>query len=398
MRWQRPMMLGWAIGVALVLGCNGGDAEPPLPPGAPDPGRGEADPRPEPDDVTGCDGQALYANPQDPAAPGPWPVGVRTVTLDGLTTEVWYPAVRDSHVGVRRVLYDLREWLPPGEMDKIPDETNPWQICECYRDVPLDDARGPYPLVVFVHGTAGFRTQSLAFMVHWASRGFVVVAADHPRLFLGDLLEDPFGNFGQADLPGDVTRVLAGLEGGGDDLAFLDGAVAFDGVGMAGHSAGGGGIRGYGDRARVLVPMASGGVEPGAALEATLVLAATDDTVVPFDNTLAGYEASPAPKHFLGIANAGHLVFSDLCAITNDVGQNIVDIALEYDISNAAFATLLFDGCEPDQIPPAVGWEITNFATSAVLEDALHCRADATSVLADISDTYPLAADYRFSP
>ena len=42
--------------------------------------------------------------------------------------------------------------------------------------------------VVFVHGTASFRTQSLTQMTHWASRGFVVLAADHPKIRLKDLL------------------------------------------------------------------------------------------------------------------------------------------------------------------------------------------------------------------
>jgi predicted dienelactone hydrolase len=382
--------------VMLLAGCGGGGE--PLPPGAPDPGRGEADPRPEPTEVAGCGDAVLHANPDDPAEPGHWPVGVRTVTVDGLTTEVWYPSVRGSHVGVRRVLYDLRQWLPPDEADKIPPEDNAWQICECYRDLPLDADRGPYPVVLFVHGTAGFRTQSLAFMVHWASRGFVVVAADHPNLFLGDLLEDPFGSIGQADLQGDVERLLAGIGGGAPEAAFLQGALDPNRVAMSGHSAGGGGIAGFGDRARVLVPMAAGGVQEGSALESTLVLAAMDDGVVPFDATLEGFEASPSPKRFLGIANAGHLVFSDLCAIRNADGQDIVSIAVEYDISNAMFASLLFDGCDPGQIEPAVGWQITNYATAAVLEETLHCRPDAAEPLEDIGNVFPLAEDYRADP
>jgi hypothetical protein len=381
------------LAACVWLGCGG---EPGLPPGAPDPGRGEPDPRPVPADVAGCAGSVLYANPAEGDERGPWPVGVRTVDLDGLVTEVWYPAVRDSHVDVRRVLYDVRDWLPPGEATKIPNDANAWQICDCYRGLPVDAERGPYPLLLFIHGTAGFRIQSLAFMVHWASRGFIVVAADHPSLYLGDLLADPIGNFGRADLPGDARRMIAALLT--DDSALgagLDARLDAARVGMSGHSAGGGGIAGLGDIAQVLMPMASGGVQEGPALASAFVLAAIDDAVVPVSRTLEGYDDSPAPKRFLGIANAGHLVFSDICAIRNAEGQSILDIALEYQIDNASLASLLFDGCEPHQIDPALGWQITHHVTSPVWEETLHCRAGAADGLSDVGSRFPLAEDYR---
>ena len=52
--------------------------------------------------------------------------------------------------------------------------------CNCSSDIPADIDDGPYPLLVFIHGTGGFRYNSLMNMVHLASRGFVVIAADHP--------------------------------------------------------------------------------------------------------------------------------------------------------------------------------------------------------------------------
>ena len=86
------------------------------------------------------------------------------------------------------MVYDLREHLPKSEQGKISDSKNPWQACSCYRDLPIDEGHGPYPVLVFVHGTAGFRTQSLSQLTHLASRGFVVLAADHPGLMLADIL------------------------------------------------------------------------------------------------------------------------------------------------------------------------------------------------------------------
>ena len=81
--------------------------------------------------------------------------------------------------GAEKVRYDIRDELPASERGKIPDAENPWQDCDCYRDLPLDETHGPYPVVVFVHGTAAFRHQSLPIVTHWASRGFVVLALDH---------------------------------------------------------------------------------------------------------------------------------------------------------------------------------------------------------------------------
>ena len=43
-------------------------------------------------DEVSCEGRVLLKVPDDPAAEGPWPVGARTITVAGYTTEVWYPA------------------------------------------------------------------------------------------------------------------------------------------------------------------------------------------------------------------------------------------------------------------------------------------------------------------
>lgn len=70
---------------------------------------------------------------------------------------------------------------------------------------------GTYPLLMFVHGTAGFRTQSLHQIIHWASRGFIVASADYPGIQLYDLLDhldEPFSkDIPKTDMSGD-TRLL----------------------------------------------------------------------------------------------------------------------------------------------------------------------------------------------
>jgi predicted dienelactone hydrolase len=46
-----------------------------------------------------------------------------------------------------------------------------------YRDV--DRAAGQYPLVLFSHGNAGIRFQSLFLAAHLASHGYIVASPDH---------------------------------------------------------------------------------------------------------------------------------------------------------------------------------------------------------------------------
>ena len=346
-----------------------------------------------PGDAMGCDGATLLENPVDTAARGPWPVGARTVTIEGRTVEVWYPAAPGSDAGVEPIVYDVRDALPDSEQAKVTDALNPWQTCDCYRDLPVDANNGPYPGIVFVHGTAGFRTQSLEFMVHWASRGFIVMSADHPGLWLKDLLGLLcMQGMVPQDLTGDINAVVAAFQTQTGGLEFLSGVADGGRVAMSGHSAGGGAIEGFGGVAQVLIPMAAGGVSSGAALRSTLVLAAQSDQVVGYSDTKAGFESSPAPRRFVGIADTGHLAFSSLCSLKNGMGQDFLQIADAAGVCGAQFASALFD-CDPEYTADEISWSISQYASSAALESVLHCSgADAS--FAALQSTYPEVGEF----
>lgn len=335
-----------------------------------------------------CDGATMRAKPNDTSVRGPWPVGTRTVTIDELTVEVFYPAAEEPSGGPVR--FDIRDALPPDEAAKISDEQNPWQICDCGRDLPVDDAFGPYPVVVFVHGTAGWRTQSLRHLTHWASRGFVVLSADHPGLMLRDILAPLCG--GEAaprDLDSDLQAMLAAVRGETDELADLAPVMDADRLGMTGHSAGGGAVGPYGEDARVIVPLSAGPtVGGGRALESSLILGGTADSVVAYNNLQNGYAASASPKRLIGIANAGHLVPSEICTASNEAGQNLLEIAAETGVCGAAAAGFLFQ-CSEDLLADETGWAIVEYATSAAFEETLHCSVVGTQNLDEIATVYP---------
>ncbi|MEZ4298594.1 MAG: hypothetical protein R3B70_26820 [Polyangiaceae bacterium] len=351
-------------------------------------GVGGAEP---PAETFGCsDDVKLYETPSDPAARGPWPVGVKTAQVGELTTEVWYPAELSSEKGKEKEVYDLRQWLPDSEKSKIPDDAAPSQECGCFRDLPIDAAHGPYPVVVFIHGTAGFRTQSLAHMEHWASRGFVVISADYPGLYLADALDLKFG----ANLPEDTTTLLDALAAPSGDLAFLAGRIDMTHVGMSGHSAGGGGISGFGATpgVRVLMPLAAGGADPSPTLESTLVMGGQNDQVVDYSKQVEGYDASGPHKRLVGVANTGHLFPTDLCWMTNPQGQDIVETAQMYQVKNAGFASALFD-CPEGQLARDKARDIVNYATTAALEESLTCKAG--DPFAELQALHPDVFEYK---
>ena len=338
-----------------------------------------------------CQGSTVLPVPDDPAQPGPWPVGARTGTVAGFTTEIWYPAALGSDAGKTKVAYDIRLHLPTADQGKIPDADNPWQPCDCTRDLPLDAAHGPYPVVLYIHGTAGFRTQSLTFMTHWASRGFVVVAADHPGMELKDILSGTF-NGAQA---GQAAMILTELGNPAGDLAFLAGHIDMARLGMSGHSAGGGAIAGFGGQAKVLVPMAAGGAMAGSTLVSTLIMGGQDDGIAKYSGQQAGYASSPKKKRLVGLAGAGHLAFSDICAIGADKG-GLLQIAVDHGVAVPSIVvTLGSDGCKPGQLPPSRAWPIVEYATSAALEETLACGAGSAARLSAIQPTYPDIGEYQ---
>lgn len=343
-------------------------------------------------EAKGCDGAKLLAPPQPPGVDddallrGPWPVGARTVEIAGLTVEVWYPAKPGSAQGVPRRAYDLRSWLPASEQSKIPDAEAPRLDCDCHADLPVDDAHGPYPAVVFIHGTAGFRAQSMSICTAWASHGFVVIAADHPKIVLSDALQLKLG----ADQVGDARKLLAALRS--KDAALGPVAAVVDGarLGVSGHSAGGMATGALGDEAnvQVAIPMAAEGVDPAHPVTATVVLGGIDDGVVKWSRTKEGYAATVGSKWLAGLAGAGHLAFSDLCIIGKEQG-GLLGVAQTYGITlppgtAPLFEKLATDGCKPGQMAPERGIRLSVAASLPVLRQQLHCQAGAAQAFAAV--------------
>jgi dienelactone hydrolase len=329
--------------------------------------------------------------PKDPARRGPWPVGARTLEIDGRKVEVWYPARVGSAAGKATATYDIREHLPRAEAAKVSDAANVPQPCNCYRDLPIDKKHGPYPIVAFFHGAGSFRTQSAALATHWASRGFVVVAPDLPLINLRTALGEPVpGNPFEAG----VAVVRAARDGKGPFASFA-GTTRSDRIGLVGHSFGGGVARAARNESGVvaIITMASGGIGTSARPLNTLILGGTADGVVPLSRQRAAFDKEPSPARLIAIDRAGHLAFSDLCLIGRERG-GMLEIAVAAGINvPGVVRRLARDGCEARNLPPRRGLEIIGYASTAALEESLQCDAGATAALASIRATYPEIKD-----
>jgi dienelactone hydrolase len=169
---------------------------------------------------------------------GPNEVGVHTFALDdGRRVVSWYPADASAADQPLQV-FDIASLLSPGLQEQIPAESRPrYEIDARPGAEPATD--GPYPVVLFSHGFAGYPEQSANLVTHLASWGFVVVAPDHVERSLSGLLGTASQGVDAREDPEVLSAALdaavADAERDGSPLADL---LDVDRVAVSGHSAG----------------------------------------------------------------------------------------------------------------------------------------------------------------
>ncbi len=317
--------------------------------------------------LSGCptDGDTLVeAEPLDlPADPAAWggPVGVSTFDQDGTAIEVWYPAP-SSAAGAATEVMEMWQFIPEVVLDTLGGFSLPEVDTRAIRDAPLRAPEAPYPVVVFSHGFGGFRLQSVDFATHLASRGYVVVAADHPGRSLGAVLPclftpplegcnlEAWG--GEDPAPPQIEAILEWLELANADGGALAVALDLDYIGLAGHSAGGATASREGDANETfdaLLPM--GGADDITRDVPTLLMGSTCDGMFPQER-MEEIHASLADGDLLAIHGAGHLAYTDLCAL--ELGEFAATYLEPRDDVNPLFldglVLLAIDGC-PGIVP-----------------------------------------------
>jgi dienelactone hydrolase len=363
-----------------------------------------------PAEAKGCDTTTLLAVPADPAARGPWPVGTKTVKFGRLSAvEIMYPATPGSDAGKQPVMYDLRDWLPASERSKVPDSQAKQVTANTFKDLPLDGTHGPYPVVILVHGTGAFRVASGTTQSQWASRGFVVVAAEHPALYLTDYMAQGCGTPPPPlNLSQDVDEEITNVTAAAGDLAFLSGHIDMKRLGLAGHSAGAYNVAQFTNKPNVQVVIPLSGthaVNAGTSLKSVAFIGGMADTVLGYSaatgigqllypgSQVAAYTGSPgAPvkKRLLGITGGGHLAVTDLCQ-KNSQGKNPIEVAQANGVCGLSILPSLFDCGTVDR---ETGVKAVNDLSTAVLEEALQCQ-DRAATISAIKSRNSVVGDFR---
>jgi len=295
--------------------------------------------------------------PSDPGVRGV-PVGVRTIRDKGQVFDVWYPAANDASLEPTETI-DLADFAPQSVIDLLQATELAQVTTGAVRDAPTRPLDAPLPVVLFSHGWGGFRAQSITYTEHLASRGYVVISADHPGRHLADVLPCVFnppldGCDPSLDdpAPEDLADVLAWLEdANGDPGGFLQGLLDLDRMGLSGHSAGGGTTETVGNpdpRFSALLALASA-VTITRESASALTLSGSCDPYADNLETAVSLDVG----QLLQLQDAGHMAFSDLCRM------DVVGLAQTYlegrDDLNATWYQQLLDlasnGC-PGVAPP----------------------------------------------
>jgi predicted dienelactone hydrolase len=293
--------------------------------------------------------------PDDPAARGV-ATGIRTVYAPGLALEVFYPAAEDSVASAPADSIDLRDFISTEVSDLLgPVELDTMRV-EARRDAPFRTTGEELPVLFFSHGLGAFRTQSPNLCDHLASRGYVVVAVDHPGRMITDLLPCLFSpalsgcdlaGFGEDNSPRQMRDAIAWLESSvTDDESFLFGRVTPSVRGILGHSAGGGtvGAMTDSDGFGALLALAAGPTM--ASSSPSLYISGVCDGIVSDEDVQEGWLTSPN-SDLLRIHGAGHLPFSDLCEL--DFEGLAEEVLVPRDDMNAFFLDQMIslgtDGC-----------------------------------------------------
>ena len=338
--------------------------------------------------------------PRDPAADGPWRVGVRTIDApDGLgntlTIEVWYPAT---------------------PADGAAPEVTLGIPTVAVRGAPADARGGPFPLVAFSHGRGGIRVQSVYFTTHLASWGYVVVAPDHPHDTLGG------GNStGSEVLRARPHQISVAI----DAVLASDLASIVDGtrIGATGHSFGAfTTLLLAGGRIDVAALTASCTADPDQLACSGLDAALTQEVADAFPDPRVTAAVSLAPAGRIAFGPAGlaaiavptqiqggtsdnlatqtgevEPIFDALAAATprslalldHAAHFSFTDICVLYEATGGAsgpFAFLEHEGCGPDTLPVDRAHAASRTLAAAFLDLHLRGEPDTHGYLAGVPD------------
>jgi predicted dienelactone hydrolase len=345
--------------------------------------------------------------------PGPHPVGVTTLELDGgAQVEVWYPAVEGT---TGTDTYDVRAFVPPVVEDLLTAEVPATYTLDAGRDADVAD--GTFPLVLYSHGFSSYRQASSFLTAHLASWGMIVAAPDHWSRDLYHVLGSALGGDQvEANDPLDdlrMTRDLLAAEND-DPGSLFAGRVDVSKLAAVGHSAGGGTvlelaradhIAGYASLASGARLGDGGATSTTARLdlpdEPSLFVAGAVDAVVPAEEiTRPAFDATPPPSWYWLVEGAGHNAFDDVCTFGN--GSGLIGVAVANGLGGFLDAQPMFrrlgeDGCAEPAVPVEDTFPIIQHAVTAFVRSVTGLDEQPIGLGPDVANEYavPVVIDEK---
>ena len=309
--------------------------------------------------------------------PGPYDVGVQTITVTDaarnrpLTVDVWFPI--DEATGLPAHQYTLL----PGVYYESPTAVD--------ADATMVASGGPFPLVVYSHGSGGLRYLDSNYTEAIASHGYVVAAPDHTGNTAIERLSNTEDEFDTIALnrPQDVSAVIDAMtDPAHPEAAGFAAAVDPEQIAVTGHSFGGftayAMASGYTNslgtfeadpRVDAIIPLAPAtGDESGRQLltdddlaaitvPALAMVGTNDQTTPATPNVERPWELSNSePRYRVDFVDGQHQTFSDMCAYQQEVPL-LADVPpLILDTINA----YAVEGCSPGDMPIDRAHELQN--------------------------------------
>ena len=337
----------------------------------------------------------------DPAQMGPYAVGVTTFRLTDPTRkdkddkprpmviEVWYPAIDEAR-NTPTDAYDMSIDAPKAARDKIKSAGVKISLMKqkAHRDVAPLKKEGPYPLILFSHGSGGLRYQSVFQTAHLASHGYVVISVDHHGNTLYDRIIDSRSQKADNLLkfafirPLDVKFMFENMKKRNEDKKdrFFK-MIDFKNVGSTGHSFGAvtsvlltiqiKGISAIIPQTPHTSLLNAFGLEPMHVKDVTvMVMGAKEDRTLSYEKEeKAMYEkfiTKPyhgAARHLVTLERGGHFSYSNICDL------DLKEVSKRLKIGN--IDNIISDGCATHNTPIQEAHRIINHYATALFNVVL---------------------------